>query len=327
MSSDGPTSRIKDSSFSSIRHRLIQKSLEQVPLHGWTRHAIVEAADQLQHDLPASTCSISIAGLIGDPEELIFEQMRIWKQDLERDLESMDVGELSVGQRAKAAIQARLSYMQEHLEKGTWSAAMAIGMHPLYATTTTAHLNDLSTVVCNFCFQGTNSDSITVPAQQATLGAIYVATELHLLTDDYPYTDTWEFLQQRIVEWETFWGFPSSSAFSPSHPLESSTNPTLPTSPLSPADVMSVAWTVSTALASGVQSVVFPHTVSTGASDTSFLQQLKPPKQLPVLPILGAPPAPFSNLWTAIFDDKSSLTSPATWGTAPSHYAPVSPVK
>jgi ubiquinone biosynthesis protein COQ9 len=297
-----------------------------VPLHGWTRHAIVEAADQLQHDLPSS-CSISIAGLIGEPEELIFEQMRIWKQDLERDLESMDVGELSVGQRAKAAIQARLSYMQEHLEKGTWSAAMAIGMHPLYATTTTVHLNDLSTVVCNFCFQGTNNDSITVPAQQATLGAIYVATELHLLTDKYPYTDTWEFLQQRIIEWETFWGFSSSSAFSPSHPLESSTNPTLPTSPLSPADVMSVAWTVSTALASGVQSVVFPHTISTGASDTSFLQQLKPPKQLPVLPILGAPPAPLSNLWTAIFDDKSSLTSSATWGTVPSHYAPVSPVK
>jgi rpsU-divergently transcribed protein len=315
---------MKDSSFTSIRRQLIQKSLEEVPVHGWTRHAIVEAAGQMQDD-DSRKWSISIAGLINEPEDLIFEQMRMWKQKLEEDLESMDVEELSIGQRAKSAINARLGYMRPHLENGTWSAAMAIGMHPLYATTTTAHLNELLTVVGNFCFQGMNNDSFTGQAQQASLGAIYVATELHLLTDEYPYNDTWEFLQHLIVEWETFWGFPTSSAFSPSHPFESSTNPSLLTSPLSPADVMTVAWTVSAALASGAQSVVYPQIASTGSKATSFLQQLKPPKQLPVLPILGAPPAPLSNLWTAIFDDKSSLTSPATWGTVPSHYG--SPVK
>lgn len=319
-SNDGSLPSITDSSFSSIRHHLIEKSLEQVPVHGWTRHAIVEGACRLQLEL-TSKCSISIAGLINEPEDLIFEQMRIWKQKLEQDLESMDVEELSIGQRAKAAIQARLGYMRPHLETGAWSAAMAIGMHPQYAATTSVHLNELSTVVGNFCFQGMTNDSFTRQAQQASLGAIYVATELHLLTDEYPYNDTWEFLQQRIVEWESFWGFPTSSAVPSSHPFEFSTNPSLPTSPLAPTDVMAVAWTVSAALASGVQSVLYPQIASPGAGATSFLQQLKPPKQLPVLPILGAPPAPLSNLWTAVFDDKSSRTLSATWGTVPSHYA------
>lgn len=319
---DGSHSRVRDSSFTSIRHHLVQKSLAQVPVHGWTRHAIVEAAGQLQHDL-GGNCSISIAGLVNDPEDLIFEQMVTWKKKLELELQAMDnAEELSVGQRAKEAIQARLGYMRPYLESGTWATAMAIGMHPLHAATTTTHLNELLTVVGNFCFQGMNNESVTGQAQQASLGAIYIATELHLLTDEFPYTDTWEFLQQRIVEWEALWGFPTSAMCPSSHPVTSHTNPLLqPTSSsLSSADVMSVAWTVSAALASGVQSVVYPQIAPVGTNQTSLLQQLKPPKQLPVLPILGAPPAPLSNLWTAVFDDKSSTTSPATWGTVPSHY-------
>jgi hypothetical protein len=250
--------------------------------------------------------------MIEEPEDLIFEQMRIWRERLERDLGAgcEEDEPVSAGRRAERAIRTRLGYMRPFLESGTWSAAMAMGAHPIHAADTAGQLSDLLAVVAGHCLPpGTDTGSLTFQAQQASLGAIYVATELHILTDSYPYLDSWDFLHQRIAEWEALWGGSGAEGSTPS---------------LSPSDALAIAWTVSAAVASGIHSVLLPHAATAAAagagSPAALLQQLKLPKELPVLPVLGPPPAPLSQLWTAVFDDDSSPPPSAPWGTLPSHY-------
>jgi rpsU-divergently transcribed protein len=305
-----------------IRLQLVESALQQVHQYGWTRTAIIVATAMLREQ-HGGRWSLSVAGTIKEPEELIFEQMRIWRERLERDLcAAADDEPRAPGRRAERAIRTRLGYMRPFLESGTWSTAMAMGAHPLHAAETASQLGDLLAAVSGYCLpQDTASGSLAFQAQQASLGAIYMATELHILTDTYPYCDTWDFLHQRIAEWEALWGG------SDAHPFAVPLGGGAPS--LSPTDALTIAWTVSAAVASGIHSVLSPQAAAASAeavsSPSALLRQLNLPKELPVLPVLGAPPAPLSSLWTAAFDDDSTTSSSATWGTLPSHYEDPAP--
>mmetsp|Transcript_8601 Transcript_8601/g.17872 ORF Transcript_8601/g.17872 Transcript_8601/m.17872 type:complete len:204 (+) Transcript_8601:3-614(+) len=90
------------------------------------------------------------------------------------------------------AIQWRLQQVLPYVESGQWHKGMAMGLStPL---TTQSQLHEFIELVAP-----PNSSQ----AYHTALGAIFVTTELHLLTDSsLEYQDTWSFLQSKLDELE-----------------------------------------------------------------------------------------------------------------------------
>jgi hypothetical protein len=148
------------------------------------------------------------------------------------------------------------------------------------------------------------------------LGGVYVATELHLLTDQSPdYQDTWEFLHGRVSEWERLFvggkeSTSSSSSFmNPSAMLQQGGN------------VAYTASAVASSLAGGVVSLLQPNVVMLSKATSTFnigsapellwsaLLRMPPP---PFTAAGGAPPAAMSSSYNAMDTTMD--------GTDPSHY-------
>lgn len=328
-----------------MRREVLDLALQQVHQHGWTRRALVEAAAQLQEKRSSAdtsgTPSLSISGLF-EPDELVHILMQRWNDRLRDDLQRAVTEPLAAlttpHQRAVYAIQTRLGYLTDYVESQTWPSAMALGAQPTQMFTTQERLRETMDIVAAFvatdppsaaddaAAAAVNPPSNLSEPQMALLGGVYVATELHLLTDAPPYSDTWDFLERRVHEWDVWVGASSSST------------PVFEGSSLSPLEVLDVARAVSTAAASGVLSVVVPSALAMAgssagafrsASTTPDLSQLsgllpRPPRTLPTLPVLGDPPQPLADLWSVVFgndDDGTVGNGVPMMGTDPRHYA------
>ena len=221
------------------RQALLEAALVQVPEHGWTRQAIVAAVP-----LAFPGASLSMAGQI-TPQDMVAFCMDQWNQQLYKDLTTTTDPKLSIAQ----ALQRRLEYQVPLVQCGRWQQAMAMGLHTPQQTS--QQLQTLIHTVLSHAAAPSSSMTQHPPSTiaQLALGGIYVATELHLLADTSPhYQDTWQFLQQRVQEWENTTTGSSSSAA-----LSFLPNPAM-------------ASTVASALASGVTSVLFHNIPTTGTT-------------------------------------------------------------
>jgi len=85
-----------------------------------------------------------------------------------------------------------------------WHEAMAIGAIPTNVSTTTSSLNELVSIILSSSTPPSSTPPRSTPSQmleRATIGSLYVATELFMLTDSSTdFTDTWSFLDNRIEE-------------------------------------------------------------------------------------------------------------------------------
>lgn len=162
---------------SDAKTRLAKAALKQVPKHGWTQDAIAFAAAE------DPKLSLSMSGLL-TASELVGWFM----DDMNQQLKLKDFNE----NQQFRAIQWRLQQVLPFVESGQWHKGMAMGLStPL---TTQSQLHEFIELVAP------NGSS---QAYQTALGAIFVATELHLLTDSSRnYQDTWAFLQSRLNELE-----------------------------------------------------------------------------------------------------------------------------
>ena len=158
--------------------RLAKASLQQVSKHGWTRDAIAAAASQ------DPKLSISMSGMLS-PSELVNWFMDDMNEQLRKQQEKSNTQNTQF-----SAIQWRLQQVLPFVESGQWHKGMAMGLStPL---TTQAQLHEFIELI---------SPPNASQAYHTALGAIFVVTELHLLTDDSPkYADTWSFLQNRLDE-------------------------------------------------------------------------------------------------------------------------------
>ena len=207
------------------RQTIIRASLEKVHTLGWTQDAIVAAVLELQKQKNPNY-SISMSGLC-TPSDLISFCMEDWNDQLERYITTHNkssgdpanqskpkasenhISELESKSRLFDAYKFRLSLMVPFLQSRTWHEAMAMG---LVQNTVTTH-SQVHRVVELLCplgeiddkgneDDGTITQSINRTGHQALLGAIYVSTELHMLTDSsLDYEDTWAFLQARIDDY------------------------------------------------------------------------------------------------------------------------------
>lgn len=159
--------------------RLLAKAaLEKVPIHGWTQDAITAAV--LEH--PQMT--ISMSGLL-TPSDLVTWLMEDFNEQLRTDPEKLT---WSVFEK----IKWRLEQVIPLAKSGQWHQGMAKGLQtPL---TTRSQLHE---------FIELSSPPGSSLMYQTALGGIFVASELHLLTDASPdYQETWNFLEARIDELE-----------------------------------------------------------------------------------------------------------------------------
>lgn len=186
-----------DSSFRQLRSSALRCSLPCVHEYGWTRDAVAQGV--LSSRLPPS-----FAGSV-TPEDLVSHFMRESNANLKRRLEvniddendkekNYDVA--NVSRRIRDAVRYRLEAIVPFLESGTWHEAMALGA-TRNPTATAAELDELVTIITDHAFSRTVVD----PATRLATGAVYVATELHMLADKSPNReDTWEFLAKRADE-------------------------------------------------------------------------------------------------------------------------------
>ncbi|KAL3938654.1 MAG: hypothetical protein SGARI_001658 [Bacillariaceae sp.] len=146
--------------------------MKQVPTHGWTTEAITAAAVQ------DPKLSISMSGMLS-PSDLVHWFM----DDMNRQLrEKRVVGDNdNKDDEIFKSIQWRLQQVIPLVECGQWHKGMALGMSTPLATK--AQLHEFIEII---------SPPKVSTEYQAALGAIFVATELHLLMDSsVEYQDTW----------------------------------------------------------------------------------------------------------------------------------------
>jgi ubiquinone biosynthesis protein COQ9 len=281
-----------------VRTKLLQSALHQVHEHGWTQDAIAAA---VAFD---RTVSIALAGMI-QPHDLIAFSMDHWNQQLELDLsmrqEIWKKLDSSVSSRIEESIKARLGYLLPYIISQRWHEGMAMGVRdPQAALHTKEQLQQLIQIVASAVVVDKNNTPLS-DWQQFTLGGVYVATELFLLTDQSPdWQDTWEFLHERVGEWEQVTSqMDAGILMNPSAMLQHSSH------------VAYTASAVASSLAGGVVSLIQPNVMllaKAGAAASSSV-----PEQMwnALIQTTGTPKAASNN---------SSSGMGGMEGTDPSHY-------
>lgn len=199
-----------DSSSSSTRKHLLQSALEKVPEHGWTSEAIVTAVRQNHPQV-----SLSYATTL-QATDLVQYFMDTCNQELRKKLREeqqidadTSTNSLPLVERLHHAIRLRLEMVASYIAMGRWHQGMALGIsQPQAALVTSEQLKELIALIV----QETVCTSVTKDSQQQplselaqlSLGAVYVATECHMLSDTSPdYQETWDFLRQTLRQWDS----------------------------------------------------------------------------------------------------------------------------
>lgn len=229
------TSRRYASHWSPAQRRLLQQALTQVPEHGWTQDAVAAAA-------VTTNQSIATAGLIQAPQDLVTFCLDDWNDRLRTDLAAFDFGEVnddtdSTGSeldRLQKAFQIRLDYQKSLMQADRWQEAMALGARPDHVATTTHQLEEMVEIVVAHAW---NAAEPLSTLEQFGLGAVYVASELHLLAS--PMEEDWSFLRQQLEQWNQLRSVAGSL-------------------PVSPSAAFQVTSAVGSAVASGIASLVLP---------------------------------------------------------------------
>ena len=211
-------------SFASLQQQyrkdILNAALNHVHQHGWTEDAIANGivSDKAKKYPP------SFIGMMEDnhskASDLIHFFMKECNLKLKSHLESIrkngnepssSTAETLIfsshANLLKYCIQYRLEMTIPYVKSNRWSEGMALGATPYNAMSTASHLGELVSIMedaLSMVNDGKTQSQMTQklnPLERTGIGAVYVATELHLLADTSPgYTDTWNFLNDRINE-------------------------------------------------------------------------------------------------------------------------------
>jgi rpsU-divergently transcribed protein len=315
-----------------VRHKLLVAALHQVHEHGWTQDAIAAAV------AADPTVSISLAGMI-QPVELIAFSMDHWNERLEKDLavkqeiwcelESSSVASSTLESRIEEAIKTRLGYLLPHHRSQRWHEGMAMGVRdPTAALHTKEQLRQLiqiishAVVLDDVTTSDQNNNSIPLSDwQQLALGGVYVVTELHLLTDPSPdYQDTWEFLHERVSEWERLFvtgGTDDMSSFFTNMSMSMNPSALLQQG----GNVAYTASAVASSLAGGVVSLLQPNVMLSKATSTfNTSSSVGSVSELMWNALLQMPPTPFAPGVASPAASNTGGMGTSMDGADPSHY-------
>jgi rpsU-divergently transcribed protein len=200
---------------------ILDHSLRQVKEYGWSEDAI--AAGVLSAGLP-----IAMVGLVTQQKEasaavnLVMHYMERCNcnllQELERKKRQHETETMSEMQKLFYAVQLRLRMNIPHVSTKRWHEAMAIGIStPYVALQTSGKLRSMAQIILSFAGSSLSEGSVTHKTtlpQESALNALYIVTELFMLTDSSAdFVDTWMFLQHRLHDMEAAAAL-SSNAYS-----------------------------------------------------------------------------------------------------------------
>lgn len=210
-------------SLNELRSQIIHSALSKyVHQYGWTQDTISIAAQEIisNHSqeegknsekgamslLPPGVdynISTSISGLV-TPCDLIEHCMDQWNARLRQELINFSNTGNSYHEQEEFltyAIKSRLEYSVPYIRSKQWTNGMALGLkNPLR---TQSQLKEMIHIITT-AEQNQNNDSVKIPLMvinpyHVMICSIFVATELHLLTDASDnFEDTWTFLKQHI---------------------------------------------------------------------------------------------------------------------------------
>jgi hypothetical protein len=209
-------------------------------VYGWTQDSVAAAVSS------NTRLSMAATGLVQAPYDLISFCMDDWNDQLRQILlervnnPADEWSNLSLVDRLHFAFSTRLRLQLQFIEVNRWHEAMAVGARPEYVVTTSEKLQTMVETVCSLCQEDTASLN---SLEQFSLGAIYVAAELHLVssndTTSFEDDETWDFLRQQLIQWDRL------------------RNATLTALPESAATVAYVSSTLVSSLTSGLASLMF----------------------------------------------------------------------
>jgi ubiquinone biosynthesis protein COQ9 len=172
-----------------IRFQILNCSLEEVKKYGWTMEAIsmgAKAAGYLN-----VTHGILENGII----DLVYFFVTHLNRELVLKLSKLDLSRMTLKEKLFTMIQLRLQMLIPYIQ--TWSQALALLALPQNLPQST---ESLAILIDEMWYQaGASHVDFDWYTKRLSLGAVYVATELHMLTDaSKDFADTWKFLERRL---------------------------------------------------------------------------------------------------------------------------------
>lgn len=182
-----------------IKGDLLDASLEEVLVHGWTKAAVYAACVKLGHP------SV-VAGLVKDPGmELVLHHIQTSNMKLDTWM-SEEVSRLKeqghrikVGQFVREAVMRRLNMNSPYILAHRWSEALALTANPLYCKDTLGSIQQLCDDI--WYRAGDTTTDYNWYTKRISLAAIYAATEVFMIQDQSPdFQETWLFLDRRLQD-------------------------------------------------------------------------------------------------------------------------------
>lgn len=173
-----------------MKASILEKALTLVPKYGWTRLSIEQACTEL--NLPATCHGLFPRGEI----DLISFFVETSNEGLSDRVVVSE--EMPMRDRLKAVARQRLECVLPH--HSTWSQALQTLALPYNVLIGAQLLHQTSDEILHLC--GDQSTDLSWYTKRASLGAVYAASELHLLTDMSPTKEeTWNFLERRLDDY------------------------------------------------------------------------------------------------------------------------------
>lgn len=178
---------------------ILAASLTHVHTHGWTEQALAQGV--ITSKLPPS-----YIGLIEDKKsEMVHYFMKDCNDRLKDELErKVDIAKMTHTEVIEWCIRERLSMNIPFVKSKRWHEGMALGAMPLNALETANHLEEIVKIIEQGMMVSSSSRQSIGILERGAIGAVYIATELHLLSDESNgFRDTWNFLDDRAKELES----------------------------------------------------------------------------------------------------------------------------
>ena len=185
-----------------LRRRVLEASLLEVPKLGWTLDALTAGA---------AACDLSpmAHGLVPrGPIELVEYFSTACNEQLAAELveRAEELEALEVHNRLLVAMQTRLRMVAPHIS--TWPQALALRALPSNLSNTLYDGHELASQLLDACGEDAKAPLMPPPIDPLikimSIGAIYGAAELHLLTDrSADLNDTWIFLEKEVETLKT----------------------------------------------------------------------------------------------------------------------------
>ncbi|XP_070576072.1 ubiquinone biosynthesis protein COQ9, mitochondrial-like [Ptychodera flava] len=182
-----------------VEQRILNTALSFVPIHGWSKKAIIDAAKA--EGFPSVTHGMFPRG----GGDLVHHFVRNCNSELAKKMsnemqereESEDSAKISRTAIIRDAVETRLRMIIPYVD--SWPQAMALTALP---ENITEHFKNLGILMDDIWFYaGDKSTDFSWYTKRASLAVVYKTTEMCLIQDNsLDFEETWSFLDRRLAD-------------------------------------------------------------------------------------------------------------------------------